>query len=79
MHVIFRETHGLDESELPTDLRQTPADIVVLSFSDGHVESHRWTDQRTIAAYSPDYHAHNDPAPRNNDLAWLRERTTVLK
>ena len=34
MHVIFQETHGLDESELPTDLRQTPADIVVLSFSD---------------------------------------------
>ncbi len=34
MHVIFRESHGLDESETPTDLAQSPADLVVLSFSD---------------------------------------------
>ncbi len=34
MHVIFRESHGLEESEVPTDLRQSPADLVVLSFSD---------------------------------------------
>ncbi|MDB5625309.1 MAG: cobaltochelatase subunit CobN, partial [Tardiphaga sp.] len=34
MHVIFRETHGLEETETPVDLGQTPADLVVLSFSD---------------------------------------------
>jgi cobaltochelatase CobN len=34
MHVVFRESHGLDETEVPTDLRQTPADLLVLSFSD---------------------------------------------
>ena len=34
MHVIFRESHGLEESDTPTDLGQTPADLVVLSFSD---------------------------------------------
>lgn len=34
MHVIFRESHGLDETETPTDLGQSPADMVVLSFSD---------------------------------------------
>jgi cobaltochelatase CobN len=34
MHVVFRESHGLEESETPTDLGQTPADMVVLSFSD---------------------------------------------
>lgn len=34
MHVVFRESHGLDENETPTDLGQTPADMVVLSFSD---------------------------------------------
>ncbi|BBU57047.1 hypothetical protein KU6B_33120 [Mameliella alba] len=34
MHVIFRESHGLEESETPTDLAQSPADLVVLSFSD---------------------------------------------
>ncbi|PIE11302.1 MAG: cobaltochelatase subunit CobN [Rhodobacterales bacterium] len=34
MHVIFRESHGLEETETPTDLGQNPADLVVLSFSD---------------------------------------------
>lgn len=34
MHVIFRESHGLDQSDTPQDLGQTPADLVVLSFSD---------------------------------------------
>ncbi|MBT3465991.1 MAG: hypothetical protein HN456_02145, partial [Rhodobacteraceae bacterium] len=34
MHVVFRESHGLEESETPFDLQQSPADLVVLSFSD---------------------------------------------
>ncbi|SFM45492.1 cobaltochelatase subunit CobN [Shimia aestuarii] len=34
MHVVFRESHGLDETETPIDLGQSPADLVVLSFSD---------------------------------------------
>ena len=34
MHVVFRESHGLEETAPPMDLRQTPADLVVLSFSD---------------------------------------------
>ena len=34
MHVICRESHGLEETETPTDLGQSPADLVVLSFSD---------------------------------------------
>src|SRR6056297_1971283 len=34
MHVIFRESHGLEETETPTDLAQSPADLVVLSLSD---------------------------------------------
>lgn len=34
MHVIFRESHGLEEADTPMDLGQTPADLVVLSFSD---------------------------------------------
>ena len=34
MHVLFVERHGLEETELPTDLDQTGADLVVLSFSD---------------------------------------------
>lgn len=34
MHVVFRESHGLEETETPFDLAQDPADLVVLSFSD---------------------------------------------
>jgi cobaltochelatase CobN len=34
MHVVFRESHGLDEADTPIDLEQSPADLVVLSFSD---------------------------------------------
>jgi cobaltochelatase CobN len=34
MHVIFRETHGMEETAVPQDLGQAPAALVVLSFSD---------------------------------------------
>ncbi len=34
MHVIFRESHGLEETETPFDVGQNPADLVVLSYSD---------------------------------------------
>ncbi|MDO7836658.1 cobaltochelatase subunit CobN [Sphingobium sp. HBC34] len=34
MHVIFRETHGIEEASAPQDLGQAPADLVLLSFSD---------------------------------------------
>lgn len=49
----------------------------VVSFGDGHVERHHWLDSRTVAAFSPDYHRHDDSSPGNQDLAWLRLRTTV--
>ncbi|MEP6334262.1 MAG: cobaltochelatase subunit CobN, partial [Anderseniella sp.] len=34
MHVIFRESHGIEDNDAPRDLGQDPADLVVLSFSD---------------------------------------------
>ncbi|QTL05590.1 cobaltochelatase subunit CobN [Aquabacter sp. L1I39] len=34
MHVVFRERHGLEEADIPQDIGQSPADLVVLSFSD---------------------------------------------
>jgi cobaltochelatase CobN len=34
MHVVFRESQGLGETDTPFDVGQTPADLVVLSFSD---------------------------------------------
>ena len=51
----------------------------VVSFADGHAEYHKWRDQRTITAFSTDYHHHDDASPRNEDITWLRQRTSVLK
>ena len=51
----------------------------ILAFADAHVERHRWRDQRTITAYSSDYHKHNEPSPNNEDIRWLRDRTTLPK
>jgi cobaltochelatase CobN len=34
MHVVFRESHGLEETAAPFDPDQAPADLLVLSFSD---------------------------------------------
>ena len=34
MHVVFRDSHGLEETETPFDVGQDPADLVALSFSD---------------------------------------------
>ena len=34
MHLLVRETRSLDETEIAEDLGQSPADLVVLSFSD---------------------------------------------
>ncbi|KIN74611.1 cobaltochelatase subunit CobN [Sulfitobacter guttiformis] len=34
MHVVFRESHGLEDTQTPYDPGQAPADLVVLSFSD---------------------------------------------
>jgi cobaltochelatase CobN len=34
MHVVFRESHGLEETAVPVDLAQDTADLVMLSFSD---------------------------------------------
>jgi prepilin-type N-terminal cleavage/methylation domain-containing protein len=49
----------------------------VASFADGHTEGHRWRDPRTLAAKSPDYHAHDDSSSGNVDLLWLRNHATI--
>jgi prepilin-type N-terminal cleavage/methylation domain-containing protein len=50
----------------------------VVSFSDGHIETHKWTDQRTVTAQSANYHNHAESSSGNKDLVWMRERTTVF-
>ena len=51
----------------------------VISFSDGHIETRRWKDPRTVAAVSRNYHDHDDASPQNADWTWLRDRTSVRK
>ena len=50
----------------------------VVSFADGHVEAHRWTDARTRPIVpAGGIVAHSNPSANNADLAWLRERATI--
>ena len=46
------------------------------AYADGHAEWHRWSDPRTYAPQSNNYHAHQDASPGNPDLNWLRDHTT---
>ena len=68
MHVVFRESHGLEETETPTDLGQSPADLVVLSFSDSD-----------LGAFAAGWHraAGNLPALRLANLAALKHPLSV--
>ena len=56
-------------------LRDKPAilhnDSANLAFADGHIETHRWEDQRTLDA------PRNDAVmPANRDLLWLQQHAT---
>ena len=52
----------------------------VLVFADGHVETHRWLDARTMVHLgSGTFIPHGVSSPNNPDLAWLCARTTSLK
>lgn len=70
MHVVFRESHGLEETETPTDLGQTPADLVVLSFSDSD-----------LGAFAAAYHrgggADGMPSLRLANLVGLKHPLSV--
>jgi prepilin-type N-terminal cleavage/methylation domain-containing protein/prepilin-type processing-associated H-X9-DG protein len=48
----------------------------LIAFADGHAERHRWRDPRTTPPANGTILAHWDTSPGNEDLAWLRERTT---
>ena len=71
MHVLFRESHGLEETDTPTDLGQAPADLVVLSFSDSDLGAFAAGWHRARAAGAP------LPALRLANLALLRHPLSV--
>jgi prepilin-type N-terminal cleavage/methylation domain-containing protein/prepilin-type processing-associated H-X9-DG protein len=49
--------------------------VGVLSFADGHVESHKWLDERTKRPVLREKF-YGTRMPGNSDVAWLWERTT---
>jgi prepilin-type N-terminal cleavage/methylation domain-containing protein len=50
-----------------------------MTYADGHIESHRWLDDRVANPKTTDFHAHNDSVPKSVDLKWLQARATVLR
>jgi prepilin-type N-terminal cleavage/methylation domain-containing protein/prepilin-type processing-associated H-X9-DG protein len=49
----------------------------VVAFADGHVEYHKWVDSRTFnPAPTVSWHTHQESSSGNQDLVWLRARTT---
>ena len=68
MHVVFRESHGLEETETPFDLQQSPADLVVLSFSDSD-----------LGAFAAGWHRGNGKLPtlRLANLSALKHPLSV--
>ena len=68
MHVVFRESHGLEAGEAPFDPKQAPADLVVLSFSDSD-----------LGAFAAGWHraAGQLPSLRLQNLVALRHPVSV--
>ncbi|HVR37164.1 MAG TPA: prepilin-type N-terminal cleavage/methylation domain-containing protein [Methylomirabilota bacterium] len=48
----------------------------VNGFADGHVESKKWLDDRTVSPGHSNFHQHDFYAPGNQDLAWIQQRAT---
>src|SRR6201999_3228524 len=68
MHVVFRESHGLEETATAVDLGQDPADLVMLSFSDSD-----------LAAFAAGWHRSRKSLPslRLANLIALRHPLSV--
>lgn len=68
MHVVFRESRGLEETATPRDIGHDPADLVVLSYSDSD-----------LAAFAAGWRRGRDSLPslRLANLAELRHPLSV--
>ena len=71
MHLVFVEKHGLEETEVATDLDQSPAELVVLSFSDSDLNAFA-AGWRRARASQPDF-----PSLRLANLAQLKHPLSV--
>jgi len=50
-----------------------------LSFADGHAEIKKWLDSRTIKPINNRLMPLNVASPKNVDMIWLADRTTIRK
>lgn len=50
-----------------------------LSFADGHVEMHKWVDQRTTPPWTNDRLALAVPSPNNQDMVYLSNHASVRR
>jgi prepilin-type processing-associated H-X9-DG protein len=52
-----------------------------VAFADGHVEIHRWAEDRTVTEASLPWNPNHWTlwVPGNRDLGWLQERASVLR
>jgi len=61
--------------DLPTNLHDGAGNLV---FADGHTETHRWVDPRTIPALnSAVFTGSSIAVPNDPDVAWLQARATA--
>ena len=51
MHIIFNEDHYLDNTSVPIDLNQEPADLVILSFSDSDLNAFANAWKKTLVNF----------------------------
>ncbi|MBI2948518.1 MAG: type II secretion system protein [Verrucomicrobia bacterium] len=61
----------------------------IMAWSDGHVETKRWTDDRTTGAIIDDkvesasgaayWHMHEHASPGNADLRWIKAQVSVVR
>lgn len=78
---VCHSAFGIAMSGLYYHLPSTEhADSGVVSFTDGHVEAHRWRDTFTLETAQQPFVTHlNFAFTVGRDLAWLREHATVAK
>ncbi|MBM3838535.1 MAG: hypothetical protein FJ398_11330 [Verrucomicrobia bacterium] len=69
--------------ERATRMRMFPASYhdrsAMLGFADGHTESRKWSDSRTLSPASVNFHNHDTASPNNPDITWLQQRATIRK
>ncbi len=72
-YVVYYSTNDIFY-HYPASYHNRAAEV---SFADGHIETHRWLDPRTIANDTKIFHL--GPSPNNPDLHWLQAHATVSK